>query len=67
MSKSLMDGLHEELKRNKELIKQYRAIGPAGHIGATLLQQMIDKTEKAIFKNDVVQMVKCYEELKETA
>ena len=42
-------------------------VGPAGHIGATLLQQMITKTENAISKNDLVQMIKCYEELKETA
>jgi hypothetical protein len=64
--KNLMDGLIDELNRNRELLKQYEAIGPAGMFGAHFIKQAIKDGEDSIRSGDVVQMLRAYSELKDT-
>lgn len=62
---NLAQGIVEELKRNRELLEQYKAI-PAGAFGARLIQERIDNAEKAQGTGDVIEMLTAYEELKST-
>ena len=62
---NLIEGLQEELKRNRELVKHYEEIGPAGIFGKTFIQRDIDLAEKAIATGDTVEMVRMYATLKE--
>lgn len=60
-----MEGLLAELNRNRELLAMYKEIGPAGVFGATMIQVDITNGETAIAENDVVAMLRCYNDLKE--
>ncbi len=62
---SLATALPEELKRNRELKEQFLAIGPPRTIGAMLIEQDIQRGEKALASGDVIEIVKAYEKLKE--
>ena len=57
---NLMDGLIAQLKRNRELLKEYEKIGMAGAFGRIAIQRDIDAAEQAIKDNDVVAMVQAY-------
>lgn len=59
----LIKEIHKELERVRELKKFYDEI-PMGFIGASMIDLVIKKTEKSIEDNNVVLMLKCYEELK---
>jgi len=63
---NLMDGLMNELSRNRELLKEYEAIGPAGAFGAHFIKTAIKHGEDAIRTGDVIQMLQAYSELKDT-
>jgi hypothetical protein len=63
---NLMDGMIDELNRNRELLKQYEAIGPAGAFGAHFLKQAIKRGEDSIRSGDVIQMLSAYNELKDS-
>lgn len=65
-TENLMDGLMNELNRNRELLAEYKAIGPAGFFGASMIQLSIQKGEQAIRSGDVIAMLRAYEDLKET-
>lgn len=60
MIKELMD----EIERNKELKSLYDEV-PQGKFGSIMIQQAIERAEKAIQENDVVQMVKSLAELRD--
>ena len=62
---NLMDGLLEELKRNRELVLQYGAIGPAGAFAKAAIMQNIAHAELAISNDDVVAMLRIYSTLRE--
>ena len=61
---NIIEGLMEELKRNRELLKDYESIGPNGAIGAMMIKNDILRGEKAIEMGSVVEMVASYESLK---
>ena len=65
MTENLMDGLMDELNRNRELLKIYQEIGPAGRLGAMLIDRDIKAGEQAIRDNDVVAMLRAYNALKD--
>lgn len=54
----------EELNRNRELLKEYEAIGQPGIFGATMIKTDIKNAEKAMVESDTIEMLKCYETLK---
>lgn len=65
MSENLMEGLLKELNRNREILVEYEKI-PAGFFGAAMIKQGIAIAEKAIGENDIVQMLKSYQDLQGT-
>jgi hypothetical protein len=65
MVETLADGLLEELKRNRELLSQFEAIGAPGMIGASMIRQDIEYAEKAMVEGDTIAMIQVYKTLKE--
>ncbi len=61
---NLIEGLHDEMNRCRELIKQYEAIGPAGAFGKAVIQQTIKRAETAIAQGDTIEMLRVYDALK---
>lgn len=61
---NLQEGLVYELRRNRELLEQYKAIGPAGMIGASLIRIDVDNGDKALASGDVELMISAYQTLK---
>ncbi len=57
---NLMEGLMDELNRNRELLLQYKSIGIPGQFGAIMIEQDIKSGEDAIKNTDVVEMLKTY-------
>ena len=62
--KTLGDALPEEIERNKELLKQYKALGPCGSFAYALINYDILVAEEAIAKQDLVKMIQIYKKLK---
>ena len=62
---NLMEGLIAEINRNHEALIIYESI-PTGLFASTMIKQTIERAEKAIADDDVVEMMRAYEELKET-
>lgn len=62
---NLIEGLQEELKRNRELLQLYREI-PTGQFGAAMIEKAINDAERALAEGDTVKMMQCYKELKES-
>lgn len=48
----------------REVLGQYKQIGPAGQIGAALIEQTLKRADEAAMSGDVVAMLRCYEEMK---
>ena len=63
-TENLMDGLLKEMNRAREIKKMYDEI-PQGKFGSIMIQQTIDRAEKSIKDNDVVQMIVVFKELQE--
>lgn len=61
---SLMEGLHEQMNRARELQKMYDEI-PLGFIGASVIDQTIKQAERSIESCDVVEMLAAYKALEE--
>lgn len=65
-TENLMDGIMNELNRNRELLKEYEAIGSAGMFGAHFIKRAINNGEAAIREGDVIKMLTAYSALKDT-
>lgn len=65
-TQSLGTELPKEQARVRELILQYRdpSLKGMGEFAARMMEAALQKTDKAIISGDVVEMVRCYEELK---
>lgn len=64
-SKSLAEMLPIEQARVRELLVAYKQIGPAGAFGALMLEQSLQRADKAVMSGDVVAMLRAYEDLRE--
>ncbi len=65
-----MSNLGEELPKEMtrvrdKLIPQYQAIGPAGMPAIMLMRHSLDAAQKALAEGDVVEMLRCYQSLKD--
>ena len=49
----------------RELLSQYKAIGPAGTFGATMLEQVLQRADAAMASGDVIAIVRSYQEMRE--
>lgn len=63
---NLVSGLHDEICRNKEILKEYEAIGSPGQFGAIMIRDCIKRGEIALGGGGVVEMLIALRELKET-
>lgn len=61
---SLGESLPIETARVRKLIVQYTEIGPAGKLAVAILEQALQRTDRAMISGDVVGMINAYEELK---
>lgn len=61
---SLAEEILQQQERVRELLTEYEKI-PTGIFGAAMLKQLLKRTEVAVMNQDPVEMLLCYEELKE--
>lgn len=54
----------KEQARVREVLASYREIGPAGFIGASLIEQALRRADRAQASGDIVAILRSYEELK---
>ena len=64
---NLIDGLLYEMNRVREIIKEYEhpMLKGAGFIASSMMKIDIQRAEKSIRDNDVIEMMICYTKLKE--
>lgn len=62
---SLPEGLAEEQKRVRGILKEYIEIGLPGAIGASLIEIELQQADEAIASGDPIEMLRAYEDLKE--
>jgi len=64
---SLAEELLKEQARVRELINIYRdsILKGAGELAALMMEQSLQKADKAIISGDIVKMIQCYKDLKE--
>jgi len=63
MSDSLAEALPMEQKRCREVLGLYKLI-PEGAFGALMIEQSLERADKAVMSGDVIEILKSYEELK---
>ncbi len=62
--KSLGEALPEEQARCRELLIQYKEIGPAGNFAAIMIEQDLKNADEAVISGDIVAMMRAYQALK---
>ena len=62
---NLADGILFELERVRELLGDYKDIGPSGSFGAAMIEAVLKRADKAIISGDVVEILKSYGELRD--
>ena len=63
---NILEGIQEEQDRVREMIKHYEELpNGVGHLAASMMQRSLESSNKAIAEGDVVEMVRCYADLKE--
>jgi hypothetical protein len=60
---SLGEALPEEQARCRELLVNYREIGPAGAFGAALIEAALREADQAVIEGDLVAMIRVYQHL----
>ena len=63
--KSVGSEMPVQQQRCRELLKVYRDLGPAGGFGAMMIEQALQRADRAIIGGDIVEILRSYEELKE--
>lgn len=66
MPQNLIDGLFSEMNRVRDIIKEYEApyLVGAGMLAARIMKSSIQEAENSIAENDIIKMMKAYENLK---
>ena len=62
--KTLAEGLPEEQERVRGVLKIYEDIGQPGEFAAMMIRALLKKAEIAASAQDVVAMLRAYEDLK---
>ena len=63
-SKSLGELYPIEQARCRELLTEYKAIGPAGIFGYAMISEVLRRADAAAISGDTVEMLRCYEAMK---
>lgn len=61
---SLGEAFPIEQARVRELLVEYRRLGPTGVFGATMIDAALRRADAAVMSGDVVAMIRSFEELK---
>lgn len=61
---TLGDALPQEQARVRELLAEYKALGPVGGFGAMMIEASLRNADQAAMSGDVVEMIKAYNDLK---
>lgn len=61
---TLGEALPKEQARCRELLGQYREIGPAGAFCAALIEKELREADRAVIENDLGAMIQVYQRLK---
>ena len=61
---SLGEEFPKEQARVREVLGQYKSIGPAGLFGASVIEKVLKRADQAAMSGDVVEMLQVFEELK---
>ena len=61
----LGEEIPKEQARVRELLSVYQSIGPGGAFGALMIEQVLQKADRAVMSGSVVEMLKAYQELKQ--
>jgi hypothetical protein len=64
MTLTLGEALPQEQARCRELLTQYKQIGPAGVFGAAMIEAALKRADQAVMSGDPVAMLRTYDELK---
>ena len=62
---SLADEFPHQQARVRDLLTEYKAIGPAGMFGTAMIEQVLQRADKAAAEGDVVAMIVSFKEMKE--
>lgn len=62
--KSLAQALPEEQARVRELLADYKALGPVGQFGAIMIERDLAAADVAVMSGDIAAMIRAYETLK---
>lgn len=63
-SKSLGELYPLEQARCRELLAEYKKIGPAGFFGATMIEQILRNADAMVIQGNTVGMLIAYEQMK---
>lgn len=63
-TKSLAEAMPLEQARVRELLVEYKALGPVGGFGAMMIERDLKEADAAVMSGDVVRMIRAYEALK---
>lgn len=61
---SLGEEFPKQQARCRELLSEYRAIGPAGMFGAVAIETTLKEADEAAMSGDLVRMMQVYERMK---
>ena len=62
---SVGDEFPIEQARVRELLLDYKSIGPAGAFGALMIEQTLQRADRAAISGDIVEILRSFEELKD--
>lgn len=61
---TLADEFPKEQERCRQLLEQYKEIGPVGAFGHMMISDVLRRADQAAMSGDVVAMLRLYEEMK---
>ena len=61
---TLGDEYPRQQERCRELLEQYKEIGPVGMFGYAMISQVLREADQAAISGDLVEMIRCYEKMK---
>lgn len=59
------DDMPRQQARCRELLRVYRGLGPAGSFGALMIEQALQRADRAVIGGDIVEILRSYQELKD--
>lgn len=62
---TLAEDYPKQQERCRELLEGYTEIGPAGAFGHAMISDVLRRADKAAAEQDLVAMIRCFQEMKE--